>query len=189
MEAVAVSFGTGAYVPACIGGEPVWQQPVSTIHVGDMVRIVVDGTHSVLLTSHGVVDVSQDVPASIADDHAGIVAWWSVEIERQEAERETLRLEAEREDAIQRLARKARTEGVQLYRDSRDGRYYASSVSHPGKMHYVTGVSCDCTGFASHQRCKHHSALLLALGWVSDDATFEPDPINVIGTEREQAAA
>ncbi len=186
---VSVSFGTGAYVPDRIGGEPVWQQPVSTIRVGDLVRICVDGTHSALFTSHGVVDVSADVPASIADDHAGIVAWWSVEIERQEAEQETIRLEAARDEAIRRLAAKSRAEGVQLYRDSRDGRYYASSVSHPGKMHFLTGLSCTCQGFATHQRCKHHSALLLALGWVADDSAFEPDPITVVGAEDEQLAA
>jgi hypothetical protein len=186
---VSVTFGMGAYVPGRIGGELTWLQPVSTIRVGDMVRIVVDGTHSALLTSHGVVDVSDDVPTGIGQDHAAIIAWWSMEIERQEAARETLRIEAERDEAIRRLARKARAERVQLFCDSRDGRYYASSVSCPGKMHYLTGVSCDCMGFASHGRCKHHSALLLALGWVSDDTTCEPDPINVVGPEHEQAAA
>ena len=186
---VTVSFGTGAYVPASISGEPIWQQPVSTIRVDDAVRVVVDGTHSALLTIAGCVDISTDVPAAIADDHAAIVAWWSVEIERQEAERETVRLEAERDEAIRRLAAKARKEGVQLFRDARDGRYYASSVSRPGKMHYLTGVSCDCMGFASHGRCKHHSALLLALGWVSEGSPFEPDPITVVGTDDEQAAA
>jgi hypothetical protein len=145
-----------------------------------MVRICVDGTHSALLTSHGVVDVSADVPAKLisAGDHAAIVAWWSVEIERQEAEAETVRIEAERDEAIRRLARKARAEGVQLYRDAWDGRFYASSVSCPGAMHYVTGISCDCMGFVSHQRCKHHSALLVALGWVTDE-TIEPDPIHL----------
>jgi len=32
--------------------------------------------------------------------------------------------------------------------------------------------SCDCQGYAHHQRCKHHSALLNALGWING----EPDP-------------
>ena len=161
---------------------------MSTIRVDDAVRVVIDGTHSTLLTTAGCVDVSTDVPAATADDHAAIVAWWSVEIERQVAELGTVRLEAEREDAVRRLGAKARVEGVQLYRDARDGRYYASSVSRPGKLHYLTGVSCDCMGFAAHGRCKHHSALLLALGWV-DGSTFEPDPITVVGTEHEQLAA
>ena len=186
---VTITLGTGAYVPASIGGEPVWQQPVSTVYIDDEVRVVVEGTRSELVTTSGTIDVSADVPASIADDHAAIVAWWSVEVERQEAEAETVRLEAARDDAVRRLARKARAEGVQLYRDAKDGRHYASSVSHPGKFHYVTGVSCDCMGFASHGRCKHHSALLVALGWVADDTTVDPDPISVVGTEHEQLAA
>jgi hypothetical protein len=175
MEAVAVSFGTGAYVQH--GGEPVWQQPVSTVYAGTTPRVVITGCRSELVLSTGTVDVSADVPAAIVDDHAAIAAWWSAEIERQEAERETVRIEAERDEAIRRLARNARAEGVQLYRDGRDGRYYASSVSHPGELHYLTGLSCDCQGFATHQRCKHHSALLVALGWVTDE-TVEPDPIS-----------
>ncbi len=32
--------------------------------------------------------------------------------------------------------------------------------------------SCDCQGYAHHQRCKHHSAPLSALGWING----EPDP-------------
>ena len=175
---VSVSFGSGAYVADRIGGEPTWQQPVSTVRVDDEVRVVVDGTRSELVTTAGIVDVSSDVPVAIAD-HSAIVAWWSVELERQEAERE---------DTVRRLAAKARNEGVRLYRDARDGRHYASSVSCPGKLHYLTGLSCDCQGFASHGRCKHHAALLLAFGWV-DDSTVDPDPITVVGTDDEQAAA
>jgi hypothetical protein len=78
-----------------------------------------------------------------------------------------------REEALVRLAAKAREEGVKLYRDSKDGRYYASSVSTPGQMHYVTGFSCDCAGFAQHHRCKHYAALMSALGWI---AAPEPKP-------------
>ncbi len=85
------------------------------------------------------------------------------------------------EEAIRRLARKAQREGVKLYRDPTDGRYYASSVSIPDHLHYVTGVSCDCPGFASYQRCKHHSALLVALGWVEGDSTPDPEPTPIIG--------
>lgn len=81
-----------------------------------------------------------------------------------------------REAAIRRLAAKARRQGVKLYRDAKDGRYYASSVSRPGLMHYVTGVSCDCAGFAEYARCKHHSALIVALGWLVEDPAPEPEP-------------
>lgn len=86
------------------------------------------------------------------------------------------------EDAIRRLARKARREGVKLYQDPTDGRHYASSVSSPELLHYLTGVSCDCAEFASYQRCKHHSALLVALGWVEGDPTLDPEPIPITGT-------
>jgi hypothetical protein len=182
MEAVvSITLGTGAYVPARIGGEPVWQEPVSTISVGTAPRVVISGMKSELVLSNGLFDVSEDVPAKLisAGDHAAIVGWWSIEVERQEAERETIRIEAERDEVIRRLAAKARKEGVQLYRDARDGRYYASSVSHPGKFHFLTGISCDCQGFATYQRCKHHSALLVALGWLTDE-TIEPDPIHLL---------
>ncbi len=73
-----------------------------------------------------------------------------------------------------RLARKAEVEGVTITRDQ-GGRYFASSVSTPGQSHYVTGYSCDCVGFANRGRCKHHSALLAAMGWL-DDADPEPTP-------------
>jgi len=75
--------------------------------------------------------------------------------------------------ALTRLLAKARAEGVKLLRDH-DGRHFASSVSQPGTLHYVTGLSCDCRGFVSHGRCKHHAALLSALGWLQGDP--EPDP-------------
>lgn len=67
--------------------------------------------------------------------------------------------------AVHRLAEKARREGVRIKRDSK-GRYWATSVSEPGKLHAITGYTCDCSGFLSHGRCKHHSALLAALGWL-----------------------
>jgi hypothetical protein len=78
------------------------------------------------------------------------------------------------EAAIARLAQKARDNGVRLVRDA-DGRHYASSVSQPGRWHYVTGVSCDCMGFVSHGHCMHHSALMAALGW--DGGTPTPAAI------------
>lgn len=81
-----------------------------------------------------------------------------------------------REPAVARLAQKARESGVKVLRDRRDGRFYVSSASTPGLFHYVTAVSCDCKGFASHGRCMHHSALLVALGWVGDEPTPEPEP-------------
>ncbi len=38
-------------------------------------------------------------------------------------------------------------------------------------------ISCDCAWFISYQRCKHHSALLVALGWLEDPDPEPPTPI------------
>ncbi len=75
--------------------------------------------------------------------------------------------------ALTRLAAKAKADGIRLFRD-RTGRYFASSASQPGTLHYVTGYSCDCQGFVAHGRCKHHAALMTALGWV--EGAPEPTP-------------
>ena len=40
-----------------------------------------------------------------------------------------------------------------------------------------------------HAALMHHSALLVALGWVAHDTTFEPDPISIVGADHEQLAA
>jgi len=74
-----------------------------------------------------------------------------------------------------RLAQRARASGVRLRLDP-DGRWYASSVSHPGAWHDVTRFSCTCVGFLRVQRCMHHSALLACLCWL-DDEPPDPDPI------------
>ena len=79
-----------------------------------------------------------------------------------------------RDAMITRLAAKAKREGVRLLRDPKDGRYYASSTSRPGHLYYLTAVSCSCVGFASHGRCKHHAALLQALGWAGDEHAGQP---------------
>jgi len=80
-----------------------------------------------------------------------------------------------REQALRRLLRVARESGVRLRLDP-DGRWFASSVSHPGAWHYVTGFSCTCLGFLRVQRCMHHSALLACLGWLDLDDDPEPTP-------------
>jgi hypothetical protein len=85
-----------------------------------------------------------------------------------------------------RLAERARTEGVQLKRDEQ-GRYWASSTSQPGHWHAVTGYSCDCPRFSGHGRCKHHSALLAALGWLPDP-TPTPTALPVLQPCRHCAA-
>jgi hypothetical protein len=80
-----------------------------------------------------------------------------------------------------RLAKKAWESGVTLRFDP-DGRWYASSVSHPGTWHFVTAFSCDCLGFIRVQRCMHNSALLACLGWLPDDEPHDPDPVPMIIT-------
>jgi hypothetical protein len=86
----------------------------------------------------------------------------------------TLQVRETVDGARVRLAAKARQQGVKLTRGE-DGRHYASSTSTPGKLHYVTGLSCDCRGFIAHGRCKHHSALLSALGWLQSDPETDPE--------------
>ncbi len=71
------------------------------------------------------------------------------------------------DEAICRLADKALELGVQIYRTP-DGRHWATSISQPGTLHYVTGHSCDCQGFIRHQRCSHHAALLAHMGWLPE---------------------
>jgi hypothetical protein len=71
-----------------------------------------------------------------------------------------------REAALMRLADKARATSIRLYQDRVDGRFYASSRSHPGALHRLTGFSCTCQGFIRRGRCAHLAALHSALGWL-----------------------
>ncbi len=64
-------------------------------------------------------------------------------------------------------------DGVKLLR-STAGRYFAESKSRPGTLWLLTGFSCQCPGFARHQHCRHHRALMSALGWTP--GTPEPTP-------------
>ncbi len=62
-------------------------------------------------------------------------------------------------------------DGVKLIR-STAGRYFAESQSRPGTLWLLTGFSCQCPGFVGHQHCRHHRALMSALGWTRG----APDP-------------
>jgi len=79
--------------------------------------------------------------------------------------------------AVIRLAGEAAARGVRVYRAGAE--WFAPSRTHPGTLHRVTAYSCDCPGFARHQRCSHHAALLAHLGWlpaVTGDPDPDPDP-------------
>ncbi len=73
-----------------------------------------------------------------------------------------------------RLADLARERGLQLFRDGE--RWYCTSASRPGESYSLTGYSCTCQGFVSHQRCTHYALLLERLGWLPEisDETSTP---------------
>jgi hypothetical protein len=66
-------------------------------------------------------------------------------------------------DVAQHIA----VDGVTLLR-STQGRFYAASASTPDRLYLLTGFSCQCAGFAYRQSCRHHRALMTALGWTED---------------------
>jgi hypothetical protein len=84
-------------------------------------------------------------------------------------------------------AQRIEVDGVTLIR-STEGRFYAESASTPGTLYLLTGFSCQCAGFAYRQTCRHHRALMSALGW-SDEAPkrlpkpkpakTDPEPLTV----------
>jgi hypothetical protein len=61
-------------------------------------------------------------------------------------------------------------DGVKLIRAA-SGRYYAESRSAPGTLWFLTGFSCQCPGFLHRQTCRHHRALMQALGWTRPEPT------------------
>jgi hypothetical protein len=86
------------------------------------------------------------------------------------------------------VAQRTAVDGVTLLR-STAGRFYAESASQPGTLYLLTGFSCQCAGFAYRQTCRHHRALMSALGW-TDEAPqrlqgpkytpkTEPEPLTV----------
>jgi hypothetical protein len=73
------------------------------------------------------------------------------------------------------VAQRIEVDGVTLLR-STQGRFYAESGSRPGTMYLLTGFSCQCPGFAYRQTCRHHRALMSALGWTEDAPKRLPTP-------------
>ncbi len=51
--------------------------------------------------------------------------------------------------AVLRLAGEAQRRGVRIYRTP-DGRHWATSISQPGDLYFVTAYSCTCKGFTHH---------------------------------------
>ena len=66
---------------------------------------------------------------------------------------------------LHRLAALAHQRGLRLTQE-RETVWFCTSASTPDAPHYVTGLSCDCRGFAEHQRCTHLALLLDHLGWL-----------------------
>jgi len=64
-----------------------------------------------------------------------------------------------------RLANLAEARGIDVLQDHK-GRWMATSASTAGLVYALSGFSCSCAGFVSHQRCTHHSLLLRRLGWL-----------------------
>jgi hypothetical protein len=82
-----------------------------------------------------------------------------------------------RDEAIVRLALEARRQDthVKIFRSGTE--WFATSQSHPGTLHRLTGYSCDCRGFMAHGRCRHNSALLDHLNWLpTPTGSLDPEP-------------
>jgi hypothetical protein len=100
----------------------------------------------------------------------------------QHVEETDMQTTVERESvdaAVIRLAAEAARRGVRVFRAAgpAGSEWFCPSSSRPGTLHRVTAYSCDCRGFARHQRCGHHSALLAHMGWLP---AGDPDPDPVI---------
>ena len=90
-----------------------------------------------------------------------------------------------------RLAGLAEARGVDVVQDHR-GRWMAISASTPGLVYALSGFSCSCAGFQSHQRCSHPALLLRRLGWLPELGpelgpelpSVAPVPAAIVATER-----
>ena len=80
------------------------------------------------------------------------------------------------DQAVVRLAEQARGAGVRVLVYPQTNEHFAESASHPGELHRLTMVSCDCPGFLRHRRCRHNAALLALYGNLPPlDPEPEPD--------------
>lgn len=171
--AVTVRQGTGVYIPSRIGGqELVWQEPVSVVTTHTGARIRIEGTRSEMLTSHGSSNVSEDVPAVIADDHEAIVRFWEATVKGWTASAahrsaddvfviDGMVVEAPGFTSgaqFTAFVARAKTAGLNTW-SARPGVVLVSSSRDNGRFR-VTRTSCTCQGHASHGRCKHRALAL-----------------------------
>lgn len=194
METVTVTRGTGAYIPSRIGGaSDTWQEPVSAIRVNGQPRIIVDGTRSEVVLSSGRVNVSDDVPADSRGDHAGIVAWWTDEITRQDQERAYVAredvfvtdqgqtVEAPGFDTLERLTAyvtRARAAQLRTRPAGTPGVVMVSSGSSPA-VYAVTRHRCGCAAGQTHGYCQHRALAI----WLHDVEGVPVCRVATIGTD------
>jgi len=67
-------------------------------------------------------------------------------------------------EALYRLLKKAREQGVQLLMDGETERWYATSGTIENVIYAVSETGCTCQGFASFGRCKHFALYLEQFG-------------------------
>jgi len=81
------------------------------------------------------------------------------------------RIEAQRREDLDRLARQAERAGVRILVDRRRGQHVATSASDPAVCYLVDAdAGCSCLGFTYAGKCQHHSLLLAELGLIPEDA-------------------
>jgi hypothetical protein len=74
-----------------------------------------------------------------------------------------------------RLADLAQARGLRVF-EAGPNQWFYTSHTDPFALHTVTGFSCDCRGFLHQQRCTHHAALLVHLGWLPEIEAATPTP-------------
>lgn len=67
-------------------------------------------------------------------------------------------------EALDRLLRKAREEGITLLMEGESERWFATSSIMPEVIYAVSGDGCTCQGFRSFGRCKHFALYLDRFG-------------------------
>jgi len=81
------------------------------------------------------------------------------------------RIETQRREDLDRLARQAERAGVRILVDRRRGQHVATSASDPAVCYLVDAdAGCSCLGFTSAGKCQHHSLLLAELGLIPETA-------------------